>query len=151
MWYRKRIKRPELAPGHRLLLHLGAVDYQATVFVNGHIATQHEGGYTPFFADITDLLVEGEEQVIVVRAEDVAALGNWAQAWYGWVSGCFLAGYFDGADDKLIPKSIEELEILLDAYLLEKAVYELGYEFNNRPDWIVIPIKGILDLVGSTG
>ena len=110
--------------------------------VAGMIRSFHYAAYSP--------LTKGEAG-IVVRAEDVAALGNWAQAWYGWVSGCFLAGYFDGADDKLIPKSIEELEILLDAYLLEKAVYELGYEFNNRPDWIVIPIKGILDLVGSTG
>jgi len=36
----------------------------------------------------------------------------------------------------------DELEILLEAFLLEKAVYELGYELNNRPDWVIIPIGG---------
>ena len=108
--------------------------------VAGMIRSFHYAAYSP--------LTKGEEG-IVLRAEDVAPLGAWAQLWYGSVSGCFLAGYFEKADDKLIPKSIEELEILLDAYLLEKAIYELGYELNNRPDWIVIPIKGILDLVGG--
>lgn len=39
------------------------------------------------------------------------------------------------------------MEILLDAYLLEKAMYELGYELNNRPDWIEIPIEGILGIM----
>jgi predicted trehalose synthase len=39
----------------------------------------------------------------------------------------------------------------LDAHLLEKAIYELGYELNNRPDWIRIPLQGILDLIGVQG
>ena len=73
-----------------------------------------------------------------------------ATAWYGWVSGCFLSGYFAAAKASLIPQTVDELEVLLDAYLLEKAIYELGYEMNNRPDWLRIPIKGILDLVGQS-
>jgi maltose alpha-D-glucosyltransferase/alpha-amylase len=107
--------------------------------VAGMIRSFHYAAYSP--------LTKGEEGV-VVRAEDIATLATWAQAWYGWVAGCFLSGYFDAADGKLIPNSIEELEILLDAYLLEKAIYELGYEMNNRPDWVVIPIRGILELMG---
>ena len=43
-----------------------------------------------------------------------------------------------------LPRSDAELKTLLDAYLLEKAVYELGYELNNRPDWVKIPLQGIL-------
>ncbi len=39
---------------------------------------------------------------------------------------------------------------MLDVYLLEKAVYELGYELNNRPDWVIVPITGILGLVERT-
>ena len=109
--------------------------------VAGMIRSFHYAAYSP--------LTKGESG-IVVRAEDVATLAGWAQAWYGWVSACFLSGYFDAADGRLIPNSIEELEILLDAYLLEKAIYELGYEMNNRPDWVVIPIRGILDLVGGS-
>jgi beta-galactosidase/beta-glucuronidase len=57
-------------PGHRLLLHFGAVDYRAQVWVNGCAVAAHEGGSTPFTADITAALDPSGEQVIVVRAED---------------------------------------------------------------------------------
>jgi maltose alpha-D-glucosyltransferase/alpha-amylase len=43
------------------------------------------------------------------------------------------------------------LQVLLDAFLLEKAVYEIGYELNNRPDWLSIPLRGALQLVGQDG
>ena len=69
-WYRRRFDAPELEDGQRLLLHFGAVDYAATVWVNGRFAARHEGGYTPFQADITDLLDGDGPQTIVVRAED---------------------------------------------------------------------------------
>jgi hypothetical protein len=46
------------------------VDYSATVWVNGHVIVRHEGGYTPFHADVTEFLVDGRPQTIVVRAED---------------------------------------------------------------------------------
>ncbi len=46
-----------------------------------------------------------------------------------------------------MPETKEEIEILLDALLLEKAIYELGYELNNRPDWVKIPIHGIKQLL----
>ena len=52
------------------MLHFGAVDYGATVWVNGVKAIEHEGGYTPFQIEIQELLVNGPEQQIVVRAED---------------------------------------------------------------------------------
>ena len=53
-----------------MLLHFGAVDYRAEVWVNGQHVAAHEGGHTPFSADITAALRTGDEQVIVVRAED---------------------------------------------------------------------------------
>jgi maltose alpha-D-glucosyltransferase/alpha-amylase len=46
-------------------------------------------------------------------------------------------------DAEFVPKKREEFNVLFEAFLLEKAVYELGYELNNRPDWVDIPIKGI--------
>jgi beta-galactosidase/beta-glucuronidase len=55
--------------GERLLLHFGAVDYRAAVWVNGTQVTEHEGGHTPFSADVTPALAQGEN-VVVVRAED---------------------------------------------------------------------------------
>jgi len=48
-----------------------------------------------------------------------------------------------------LPAAREELQVLLDAFLLDKAVYELGYELNNRPTWVKIPLRGILSLVGE--
>jgi beta-galactosidase/beta-glucuronidase len=70
LWYRRSFVTPALAPGEHLLLHFGAVDYRARVWVNGELVAIHEGGNTPFHADITASLTPGAEQVIVVRAED---------------------------------------------------------------------------------
>jgi beta-galactosidase/beta-glucuronidase len=70
VWYRRAITLPARAPGERVLLHFGAVDFAATVWLNGQPCCSHEGGYTPFHADVTDLLAPEGEQVIVVRAED---------------------------------------------------------------------------------
>jgi beta-galactosidase/beta-glucuronidase len=69
-WYRRRFDVPELAPGERVLLHFGAVDYAAVVWVNGHPAGFHEGGYTPFTIDMTYFVRPGERAIVVVRAED---------------------------------------------------------------------------------
>lgn len=69
VWYRKVFSLPEGYEKGRLLLHFGAVDYEARVWVNGKLAAQHEGGHTPFHADITDILVEGDN-TIVLKATD---------------------------------------------------------------------------------
>lgn len=68
LWYRRTFTASAKA-GTRLLLHFGAVDYRARVWVNGDLVATHEGGHTPFTADITASLKSGE-QVVVVRAED---------------------------------------------------------------------------------
>ena len=69
-WYRRTIELPVLASGERLLLHFGAVDYSATVWVDGALAASHEGGYTPFTVDLTAFLRAPARCVVVVRAED---------------------------------------------------------------------------------
>ena len=69
-WYRREFERPALKPGERLILHFGAVDYAATVWVNGVRAGEHEGGYTPFSFEVNHLLRGEGAQEIVVRAED---------------------------------------------------------------------------------
>ena len=69
-WYRRTFERPRLGPQERLILHFGAVDHAATVWVNGARCAHHEGGYTPFKVDVTDLLHSDGPQEIVVRAED---------------------------------------------------------------------------------
>jgi len=70
VWYRREIRIEDPDRRSRFLLHFGAVDYKASVWVNGRLAVEHVGGQTPFFADIAPLLVPGEAQIVVVRAED---------------------------------------------------------------------------------
>jgi maltose alpha-D-glucosyltransferase / alpha-amylase len=83
-----------------------------------------------------------------VRPEDRPTLDPWAELWYSYVSGTFLKSYLDSVGDApFFPPSREEREIILKCYLLEKAVYELGYELNNRPEWVVTPMKGIQALL----
>ena len=83
-----------------------------------------------------------------MRPENLSALEPWARFWFLWVSVAYLKAYLEVAmQESFLPKSREEQTILLDAYALEKAVYELGYELNNRPDWVNVPILGILDIL----
>ena len=70
VWYRRVFTAAPSSGHERLLLHFGAVDYRAQVWLNGRLVVSHEGGHTPFQADITEALGTGEEQVLVVRAED---------------------------------------------------------------------------------
>ena len=71
VWYQQTFLAPELKAGQRLILHFEAVDYHASVWVNGVKVCVHQGGYTPFSADITAALHEpNESQEVVVRAED---------------------------------------------------------------------------------
>ena len=69
-WYRRAVRLQPTAPGERWLLHFSAVDYAAKVWLNGQLAVRHEGGYTPFFVDVTEFVGEGGELRIEVRAED---------------------------------------------------------------------------------
>ena len=73
---------------------------------------------------------------------------------YSWVSAAFLSAYLEAAGEAagqsaFLPKDPEQLQALLDIYLLEKAVYEVGYELNNRPDWVRVPLQGILQSLGD--
>jgi maltose alpha-D-glucosyltransferase/alpha-amylase len=82
------------------------------------------------------------------RTEDLPVLQDWAQAWYRWVSAVFLKSYLEiMAETPVLPRTPEEMRTILDAYLLDKAVYEVNYELNNRPDWVALPLQGILQVL----
>ncbi len=85
-----------------------------------------------------------------IRPEDVEALDGWVRTWNRWVGATFLAGYREATEGAtFLPSDDREWAVLLDAFLLEKACYELTYELNNRPGWVAIPIRGILQLLGG--
>jgi beta-galactosidase/beta-glucuronidase len=69
VWYKRSFKVDESLRGKRVILHFGAVDYRAWVYVNGHYAGMHEGGNVPFQFDITELL-NGENEEVTVRVVD---------------------------------------------------------------------------------
>jgi len=105
--------------------------------VAGMLRSFHYASYAALFG-----------QVPGVRPEDFPALEPWACFWYTWVSVAFLKAYLAAAkDEPFLPKDPTELQVLLDAYLLAKAVYELGYELNNRPDWLKVPLRGLIQLL----
>lgn len=72
VWYERDFDVPAAWGGQRVLLHFGAVDYEATVWVNGVCVASHQGGHVPFHADITDALEPGGNRV-TVRARDVSS------------------------------------------------------------------------------
>ncbi len=75
-------------------------------------------------------------------------LGPWLFRWYRWVSAGFVRSYLAVPGvGRLLPSDRKELAVLIDFFLLEKAVAELAYEANARPDWVDIPARGILDVL----
>jgi len=87
---------------------------------------------------------------VLPHVEAVDSLDCWIRFWYLNAASAYLKGYFKTAGDApFMPRSEEELRLLLDVFLIEKAVYEISYELNNRPDWVGIPLQGILDLING--
>jgi hypothetical protein len=97
-WYRRTFEIPLAWAGKRAMLHFGAVDYQAEVFVNGTSVGTHIGGYLPFEFDITDAVTVGQSAELVVRVLDpdddrsryetpFSEISHGKQSWYGPLSG----------------------------------------------------------------
>ena len=86
-----------------------------------------------------------------LRSQEAAKLPGlqaWARFWVDSVSAVFLKSYLATAGNaSWVPQNQDDLELQLTTMLLEKALYELRYELNLRPDWVRIPLRGILDLV----
>jgi maltose alpha-D-glucosyltransferase/alpha-amylase len=85
-----------------------------------------------------------------IRPEDAPLLEPWADLWFSYVSGVFLNAYQTTVAGKPFVPDKEGFEILTKVHLLQKAIYELNYELNNRPDWLAIPIKGIQQILERT-
>lgn len=74
----------------------------------------------------------------------------WASLWRRHVSAAFLRGYLSTADGAgILPASWSARHRVLDFFLLEKSIYEIGYEIDNRPDWLDIPLRGMIDLLSE--
>jgi trehalose synthase-fused probable maltokinase len=83
-----------------------------------------------------------------IQAEDAQRMSIWAESWNTWVADRYLRKYFETAGAaSYLPQSQQEIQTVLELHLLEKAIYELGYELNNRPTWVGIPLQGISKLL----
>ena len=132
MLYGRSFSIPEEWEGMRLILHLGAVDQTAKVYIDGKYAGSHEGGYLPFCFDITDLLNEGEKKhsVIVEARDSLDHKYPWGKQkyknggmWYTPVSGIWQSVWLEPVPEKHIT----------------------SLKINNGLDWVEIAAYGIMD------
>ena len=85
-----------------------------------------------------------------IRPESLPAIEQWAQFWYAWVGATFLQAYLTAmAASPLLPADDQARQVLLEAYLLEKAIQELGANLNSHPDWMEGALQRILQLLES--
>jgi maltose alpha-D-glucosyltransferase/alpha-amylase len=109
--------------------------------VAGMLRSFHYAAYAPLLAATGTGEISG----------DPKNLRAWAEIWTQWVSERYLGEYLRIADGAVfLPAARAEMLALLQLQLLEKAVYELGYELNNRPDWVAIPLEGISKTLASS-
>jgi maltose alpha-D-glucosyltransferase / alpha-amylase len=84
-----------------------------------------------------------------IPGEDLQPL---AELWVTWSSAAFVRGYRRMVGDAaFVPREPEEYRSLLGVYMLEKAIYEVGYELANRPTWLPVPLRGLMHLLSSPG
>jgi hypothetical protein len=154
VWYRLKFRPPEVGPEERLLLHFGAVDNHAMVWVDGTIVVEHEGGYTPFSADITDALGSADEHEIIVRAYDnpgdlekPRGKQDWQadahSIWYPRTTGIWQTVWIERVPATRIRNiqwnaSIERWEIGLDAFVLAEDRRKLTLAVKLHVDELVL-------------
>ncbi|HYE25223.1 MAG TPA: maltose alpha-D-glucosyltransferase [Clostridia bacterium] len=98
------------------------------------------------FHYMSHAVLYGQVPGIDATRKDHPLLEKWAQAWYQWASAIFLSAYMQtnkGAE--FLPQTMDEVRTLLSACLIEKAMVEISYELENRPDWVRIPVHGVLE------
>jgi beta-galactosidase/beta-glucuronidase len=156
VWYRRRILPPDLGESQRLVLHFGAVDYLASVWVDGALAIRHEGGYTPFSADITDLVARDgsrESEIVVHASDDPADLGkprgkqDWQaephSIWYPRTTGIWQTVWMERVSECRLTavrwrSNLERWELELEAHVLTPRARALHLEVTVRAGDLVL-------------
>jgi maltose alpha-D-glucosyltransferase/alpha-amylase len=81
---------------------------------------------------------------------DTKLAEDWARLWYSWTAARFLGEYLEHARSAdFLPASMEDIRFVLDTFVLDKALYEVAYELENRPEWVAIPLEGILEIANG--
>jgi trehalose synthase-fused probable maltokinase len=110
--------------------------------VAGMLRSFHYAAHAPLLASTGSVNVDDSNR---------EKLNGWAEVWAKWVGDRYLDEYLKTARGaEFLPPSRAEINALLQLHALEKAVYELGYELNNRPGWVAIPLEGISKTLESS-
>lgn len=141
--YKRKFTLPRELFGKRIILHLGAVDQEARVLVNGKLATEHKDGYLPFDADITELVKYDEENELQVLVRDDTSDHTYPYGkqkikrggmWYTPVSGIWQGVWLEGVSENYIKglrvePSENGAKITLDGAQSGKITLDIGGEF----------------------
>jgi len=115
-----------------------------------HTPLRDVAGMLRSFHYVAFAALEGETRAGGERAGELRGLEPAARFGWRWSAAAFLRGYLDLASSgDLLPRSRAEIAFLLDLLLLEKAIYEMGYELNHRPAWLGIPMQAVLEAVDA--
>jgi trehalose synthase-fused probable maltokinase len=110
--------------------------------IAGMLRSFHYAAFAPLLTPATGSSMTDQQFV---------RLQGWAETWSRCAADRFLAEYYEtSASAQYLPANSQEIGKLLEIYLLAKAIYELGYELNNRPAWVGIPLQGLARLLSST-
>jgi maltose alpha-D-glucosyltransferase/alpha-amylase len=110
--------------------------YSSLRDVAGMIRSFHYAAYGSLFLDNRN----GNDEINTLLPH--------VEQWFHYMSGFFMKAYLKVAEKtSFIPKESEDLAILMQTFLLQKAIYELNYELNNRPDWVIVPLRGIKSIL----
>lgn len=135
LWYQRSFQVPRKWKGEHILLHFGAVDWQATVYVNGQKVGQHQGGYTPFSFDITPYLNEDKNQTLTVCVYDPTDKGyqprgkqvcNPNGIWYTPVTGIWQTVWLEPVAEQYVDRLVTVPDV--DNQVLRCTPYVKGGE-----------------------
>lgn len=142
VWYARDFEVPHTWHGDELYLHFGAVDYEATVWVNGHVAGHHRGGYVPFRLNITHLVKQGTNRLVVrvvdeprydqPRGKQTARQGPWA-CWYTPVTGIWQSVWLE----PLNPVHLKDLYLIPD---IDHEALRVEYQLSTVVDGLSIEL-----------
>ncbi len=105
-------------------------------------------GMLQSFDFATRFALREEVQNGMIRPENLPIMEQWSQLWSNWVSAVFLNHYLETASqDSFLPQGRQELTVLLDCYLLEKAIQQLGYHLDYRPELLDLSLKRLVSVV----
>jgi maltose alpha-D-glucosyltransferase/alpha-amylase len=98
---------------------------------------------------IRNVAFEGFLKTTHVEKDNINSLLPFARLWAHYMVGFFMKAYLDTVkDSSFIPSDKQDFQMMVETYMLDKALHDLKYELQNRPDWVIIPVRTIKSIIG---